>query len=190
MQAFICDAIRTPIGRYGGALAGVRADDLGAIPLKALMALVAGGALLVGCSAPGAASAATPAASQSEASADIVRPQRIVAITSETADMALLLAGPQSMAAIAVGSQSPAMGMVPDLARQVETTLPAGVTPDPEQILSYQPDLVLTTSRHGAGLARSTTGAPQIATLEISGRALAQSHAGKTLEYPHALQLP
>ncbi len=37
-QAFICDAIRTPIGRYGGALAGVRADDLGAIPLKALQA--------------------------------------------------------------------------------------------------------------------------------------------------------
>ena len=36
-QAFICDAIRTPIGRYGGALAGVRADDLGAVPLKALM---------------------------------------------------------------------------------------------------------------------------------------------------------
>ncbi len=36
-QAFICDAIRTPIGRYGGALSGVRADDLGAIPLKALM---------------------------------------------------------------------------------------------------------------------------------------------------------
>ena len=37
-QAFICDAIRTPIGRYGGALAGVRTDDLGAIPLRALMA--------------------------------------------------------------------------------------------------------------------------------------------------------
>ncbi len=36
-QAFICDAIRTPIGRYGGALAGVRPDDLGAIPLTALM---------------------------------------------------------------------------------------------------------------------------------------------------------
>ncbi len=36
-DAFICDAVRTPIGRYGGALAGVRADDLGAIPLKALM---------------------------------------------------------------------------------------------------------------------------------------------------------
>jgi len=37
-QAFICDAIRTPIGRYGGALAQVRPDDLGAIPLQALMA--------------------------------------------------------------------------------------------------------------------------------------------------------
>jgi len=36
-QAFICDAIRTPFGRYGGALAMVRADDLGAVPLKALM---------------------------------------------------------------------------------------------------------------------------------------------------------
>lgn len=35
--AFICDAVRTPIGRYGGALASVRADDLGAIPLRALM---------------------------------------------------------------------------------------------------------------------------------------------------------
>ncbi len=37
-EAFICDAIRTPIGRYGGALAGIRADDLAALPLKALMA--------------------------------------------------------------------------------------------------------------------------------------------------------
>ncbi len=36
-QAFICDAIRTPIGRYGGALASVRADDLGAIPIRALL---------------------------------------------------------------------------------------------------------------------------------------------------------
>jgi acetyl-CoA acyltransferase len=36
-DAFICDAVRTPIGRYGGALAGVRADDLAAVPLKALM---------------------------------------------------------------------------------------------------------------------------------------------------------
>lgn len=36
-DAYICDAIRTPIGRYGGALSGVRTDDLAAIPIKALM---------------------------------------------------------------------------------------------------------------------------------------------------------
>ena len=37
-EAFICDAARTPIGRYAGALAPVRADDLGAVPIAALMA--------------------------------------------------------------------------------------------------------------------------------------------------------
>src|SRR5438034_3125095 len=37
-HAYICDAVRTPFGRYGGALSSVRADDLGAVPLKALMA--------------------------------------------------------------------------------------------------------------------------------------------------------
>ena len=36
-EAFLCDGIRTPVGRYGGALSGVRADDLGAIPIKTLM---------------------------------------------------------------------------------------------------------------------------------------------------------
>ncbi|VWX57397.1 beta-ketoadipyl CoA thiolase [Burkholderiales bacterium 8X] len=36
-QAFICDAVRTPFGRYGGALSSVRTDDLGAVPLRALM---------------------------------------------------------------------------------------------------------------------------------------------------------
>jgi acetyl-CoA acyltransferase len=41
-EAYICDYIRTPIGRFGGALAGVRADDLGAVPLKALMQRNAG----------------------------------------------------------------------------------------------------------------------------------------------------
>jgi acetyl-CoA acyltransferase len=37
-DAFICDYIRTPIGRFGGALSSVRTDDLGAVPLKSLMA--------------------------------------------------------------------------------------------------------------------------------------------------------
>jgi len=36
-EAFLCDAVRTPFGRYGGALAGVRTDDLGAIPIRALV---------------------------------------------------------------------------------------------------------------------------------------------------------
>ncbi len=37
-EAYICDAIRTPIGRYGGSLSGVRTDDLGAVPIRALLA--------------------------------------------------------------------------------------------------------------------------------------------------------
>ena len=37
MRPFICDAVRTPFGRYGGSLATTRADDLAALPLKALM---------------------------------------------------------------------------------------------------------------------------------------------------------
>jgi acetyl-CoA acyltransferase len=36
-EAFLCDAVRTPIGRYAGALSSIRADDLGAVPLRALM---------------------------------------------------------------------------------------------------------------------------------------------------------
>ena len=37
MEAYVCDAVRTPVGRYGGALSPVRADDLAALPIKALM---------------------------------------------------------------------------------------------------------------------------------------------------------
>src|SRR5476651_979802 len=37
-EVFLCDAVRTPIGRYAGALAKVRTDDLAAVPIKALMA--------------------------------------------------------------------------------------------------------------------------------------------------------
>src|SRR5579884_3271142 len=36
-HAFLCDALRTPFGRYGGALSGVRADDLAAVPIRALI---------------------------------------------------------------------------------------------------------------------------------------------------------
>ncbi|WP_382154218.1 3-oxoadipyl-CoA thiolase [Hydrogenophaga sp. ANAO-22] len=38
MNAYLCDGVRTPIGRYGGALSGLRTDDLGALPLQALLA--------------------------------------------------------------------------------------------------------------------------------------------------------
>ena len=41
-EAYICDYIRTPIGRFGGSLSSVRTDDLGAVPLKALMERNAG----------------------------------------------------------------------------------------------------------------------------------------------------
>ena len=41
-HAFICDAVRTPFGRYGGALATVRADDLAALPIRALLERNAG----------------------------------------------------------------------------------------------------------------------------------------------------
>ncbi|HCT71051.1 MAG TPA: 3-oxoadipyl-CoA thiolase, partial [Bacteroidales bacterium] len=36
-EVFICDAIRTPVGKYGGSLSAVRADDLAAIPLENLL---------------------------------------------------------------------------------------------------------------------------------------------------------
>ncbi|MCY4191256.1 MAG: 3-oxoadipyl-CoA thiolase, partial [Rhodospirillaceae bacterium] len=38
-EAYICDPVRTPIGRYGGSLSAIRADDLGAIPIKELISL-------------------------------------------------------------------------------------------------------------------------------------------------------
>ena len=55
LQAFVCDAVRTPFGRYGGALSGIRTDDLAALPIKALVARNAGvdwgalGDVLYGC---------------------------------------------------------------------------------------------------------------------------------------------
>ena len=127
---------------------------------RAVATAAVGILLLTGCSsandgaqggADASQSSATPrpSATTEGVAATTQRPSRVVAVTSETADMALLLAGPDAMAAIALGSQSPTMGMVPDLAQQVEETLPSGITPDAEQILAYEPDLVLTTSRHG-----------------------------------------
>lgn len=92
------------------------------------------------------------------------QPARIVAITSETADLALLLAGPDRIRAVAASSQSPHSGTAVELAAQVETTLPPGTDPEPEYLLSLNPDLVVSTSRHGgeriAAEQLQTTGIP------------------------------
>lgn len=114
------------------------------VPCSTAAALAATSALVLSACAPPAGGSDAEATATSAAGA----PERIVAVSSETADMALLLAGPDRVAAVGESSQSPHMGMVPDLAAEVADTLPSGVEPDAEQILSYSPDLVLTTARH------------------------------------------
>ncbi|AWB83512.1 ABC transporter substrate-binding protein [Corynebacterium liangguodongii] len=135
------------------------------------IACLAGGILTVGlalgaCAAPddtGAAPAATSPTSSDIHAAQWPRtvevdgaavdipsePKRIVAVSTETADLALQLAGPDRVAAVSKASQDPAGGTQAELASQVEVALPAGTDPDPEQILALDPDLVLTTARHG-----------------------------------------
>lgn len=128
-----------------------------ALTLMALMALGA----LSGCSATGAG-ASSPAGSSSSSAAQWPRvvsvdgqkvtipaePSRVVAVTSDTSDLAIQLVGPSRMAAISVTSQSSAMGTAVDLAKQVPNTLPSTTDPDPEKVLSYKPDLVVSTLRH------------------------------------------
>lgn len=107
---------------------------------------------LVACGTDTATTTSTPststesAASAAEATSKYTN---IVAVSSETSDLALQLVGPENMGAISEGSKSPAMGTQTELARQVDKTIPVGTNPDAEQILSYNPDLVLLTARHG-----------------------------------------
>lgn len=75
-------------------------------------------------------------------------PQRVVALSTETGDLALRLAGHERVAAVSSGSVTEGAGNQLEEAGQVGTVLPPGTTPDPEQILALQPDLVLITSRH------------------------------------------
>ena len=130
--------------------------------LKSIGILAAAALVLAGCNSTQSESeaTATPASTTQAAEAEATSPEtseapapeskyeRIVAINAEASDMALLLAGPENMAAVATSSQSPLMGQVPELARQVEETIPSGIEPDAEQILSFDPDLVLITTRH------------------------------------------
>jgi iron complex transport system substrate-binding protein len=93
-------------------------------------------------------------------------PRRIVALSTETGDIALDLVGHERLAAIPAASLDPATGNATEEAEQVETTLPSGTSPDPEQILSLQPDLVLMTGRHegedDAAAALRETGVPAL----------------------------
>lgn len=76
------------------------------------------------------------------------QPARIVALSTETADLALQLVGPERVAAVPKAATDPASGNQVELAGQVATTLASGTHPDPEQILSLNPDLVILTGRH------------------------------------------
>ncbi|WP_456286564.1 ABC transporter substrate-binding protein [Microbacterium sp. JZ70] len=75
-------------------------------------------------------------------------PERIVALSTETGDLALQLVGPERVAAVASGSVTEGTGNAIEEAREVETVLAPGTAPDPEQILSLDPDLVILTGRH------------------------------------------
>lgn len=75
-------------------------------------------------------------------------PQRVVALSTETGDFALQLAGHERVAAVSSGSVTEGAGNQLEEAHQVDNVLPPGTTPDPEQILALEPDLVLITSRH------------------------------------------
>lgn|GEM_PF-1366410 len=136
---------------------------------------------LAACSPAASGSAGDASAEATTASAEA--PSRIVGVSSDVSDMALLLAGPERVAAVSESSRSPHMGMVPDLARQVEGTIPAGVEPDAEQILTHAPDLVLTTARH----AGERSVGDQLADAGVESLALASDDFATPESYADAL---
>ncbi|GAA1809591.1 ABC transporter substrate-binding protein [Nesterenkonia flava] len=75
-------------------------------------------------------------------------PQAVVALSTETGDITLELAGPERVAAVTTGSATEGTGNAVELAQEVETVFPPGTDPDPEQVLALEPDLVLITGRH------------------------------------------
>lgn len=75
-------------------------------------------------------------------------PARIVATSTEVGDLALELVGHERVAAVSAGSATEGTGNQLDAARRVATVLPAGNDPDPEKLLSLEPDLVLLVGRH------------------------------------------
>lgn len=75
-------------------------------------------------------------------------PQRVVALSTDVAEAALDIAGPDRLVAVPESSTTAAYGNHLAEAATVGTVLPPGATPDPEQVLSLDPDLVLVTGRH------------------------------------------
>lgn len=151
-------------------------------PLTAAAGILAAALVLTACSAPAdsPAAAESPAASAPAAGAwprdvrvgDVTveipaEPTRIVALSTETGDLALELVGADRVVAVSTGSVTEGAGNQLELAQQVETVLEAGTTPDPEQILALDPDLVLLTQRHDGEQAAADllegTGVPTIA---------------------------
>lgn len=127
--------------------------------VKTVPAMVAAALALAGCSTsqPGPApttphtvEVTTPAAEASSLApdAEVAAFSHIVATSPEASDIALMLAGPEKVAAVSASSANPKMGQNPELARKVGKTLESGVKPDAEQILSFTPDLVVMTIRH------------------------------------------
>ena len=150
-------------------------------PLTPVATVALASLALAACSPAASGSAGDASAEATTASAEA--PSRIVGVSSDVSDMALLLAGPERVAAVSESSRSPHMGMVPDLARQVEGTIPAGVEPDAEQILTHAPDLVLTTARH----AGERSVGDQLADAGVESLALASDDFATPESYADAL---
>lgn len=77
-------------------------------------------------------------------------PQRIAALSTNVAEIALQIAGPERIIVIGRNALNPALSNHADLAQEVPNVIPDGASLDPEQVLAYEPDLILLTARLGA----------------------------------------
>lgn len=76
-------------------------------------------------------------------------PQRIVAVTNDVAQILLSLTGGDRVVAVPASAKAETAGPTAGAARTIEGTLPPGTDPEVEQVLTYEPDLVIATARHG-----------------------------------------
>ncbi|MDO5030830.1 MAG: ABC transporter substrate-binding protein [Corynebacterium sp.] len=109
-------------------------------------------------------------------------PKRIVALSTEVADLALELVGPEHVVAVTKNALDESSGNQVELARKVPNSIANSTKPDPEQLLSFEPDMILMTSRHdqeqSAGKLLGDSGVPTAAFASsdfASPKALAKS---------------